>query len=77
MKIDAEVELLKKVADSLGLSQTSIVVPVDIDYVSAYEDEIYEWVANELGEMFNRSFGDDEFHIMNLEEIQDEIGYDS
>lgn len=75
MKIDVKVEFIADVANSLG--QTSIVVPVDIDYVSAYEDEICEWVANALGEMFNKSFGDDEFHITNLEEIQNEIGYGS
>lgn len=74
MKIDAKVKFNKKVAE--GLDRDFVRVPVDIDYVSPYESDIYEWVGNELGEMFGRTFGDDEFTITNLEEIVEEINFD-
>lgn len=74
MKIDAKVEFNKEVAEQLD--RDFVRVPVDIDYVSPYESDIYEWVGNELGEMFGRSFSDDEFTITNLEEIVEEINFD-
>ena len=74
MKIDAKITFNDKAAEELDRSWCR--VPVDIDYVSPYESDIREWVADELAEMFGRSFGDDEFEITNMQELVQEINFD-
>ena len=74
MKIDAKVEFKDATANELGRSWCR--VPVDIDYVHADAAEIREWVANEMCEMFSRSFNDDSFEITNMQELIEEISFD-
>lgn len=74
MKIQAIVEFPRPVGDcEVG---DSIHVDVDMDYVTPYESDIREYVANELAEIFGRSFGDDEFEITNLEDLIEDIKFD-
>ena len=71
MKLEANVKLNVSID---GYTEGSIIaINVDADYVSAYEDEIREWIANELAKKFGHSFGDDEFEILNLEDLMDDL----
>lgn len=48
-------------------------IPVDQDYVSADEDELYQWIENELEQMFGRTFSDREFEVKNFFDILDDL----
>ena len=75
MKIDARVQFINiDVAKSLGKTYTKILV--DMDYVSADSSEVTEWVRNELEKMFGHSFSDEDFEIVNMDEILEELTYD-
>lgn len=71
MKIDAEVEFIAPIASLLETKNTT--VQVDVDYVDIDENDIYEYVTNELYTIFGRSFGRDEFTIANMEEILEDM----
>ena len=74
MKIDAEVEL----SDSKGkdVGESSVKVPVDIDYVEGNADSVKEWVRNALEEKYGDAFGDEDFTIANLDDIVEDIELD-
>ena len=74
MKIDAEVELSESKENDYG--QSFVKIPVDIDYVEANHDSINEWVRNALEEKFNGVFYDDDFEVVNIEAIIEEIAFD-
>lgn len=75
MKIDARVQFINiDAAKSVGKTYTKI--PVDMDYVSADSAEVIEWVRNELEEMFGHSFNDEDFEIVNMDEILEDIKFD-
>lgn len=75
MKIDAQVHFINTDAvKSLGKTYTKILV--DMDYVSADSSEVTEWVRNELEKMFGHSFNDEDFEIVNMDEILKELAYD-
>ena len=80
MKLEAKVEtktpIDETIATSVNKHNNTIKVNVDADYVTACEDDIREYVANELAEMFGRSFGDDEFEITNLNELMEDLSCD-
>ena len=74
MKIDAEVEL----SDSKGkdVGESSVKVPVDIDYVEGNADSVKEWVRNALEEKYGSVFSDEDFTITNLDDIVEDIAFD-
>lgn len=78
MKIDAKVVFRDKdIVNSLG-GREYVVVPVDIDYVSADESEIIEWILNEmndddLSKMFGRQFIAEDIRVENMNLILAEI----
>lgn len=74
MKLEAYVTFPKQVGDCVP--GDTIHVDVDADYVSPFESDIREWVANELAELFGRSFGDDEFEITNLDQLMEDLNYE-
>jgi len=74
MKIEARVKFSDKFAKELSIDTAR--VDVDTDYVTPYESDIRDYVANELAEIFGCSFGDDEFEIMNLEDIIEDLKFD-
>jgi len=74
MKIEARVKFSDKFAKELSIDTAR--VDVDADYVTPYESDIREYVANELAEIFGCSFGDDEFEITNLEDLIEDIKFD-
>ena len=71
MKIDADIKLSEHKAKEVGYEVAK--VSIDADYVSAYEDEILDWVANELESMFKTPFNHSDFTIQNLEDIQSDL----
>lgn len=74
MKIDARINFSDQMAEKL--ERSSIRVPVDMDYVSDDSAEMIEWVRNELEEMFGSSFNDEDFEVMNMDEILEDIKFD-
>ena len=75
MKIDARVQFISiDAAKSIGKTYTKI--PVDMDYVSANSSEVTEWVRNELEKIFGHSFNNEDFEIVNMKEILEELAYD-
>jgi uncharacterized membrane protein len=74
MKIDAKVEFSDEVA--LQLERSFVRVPVDMDYVEGNEQDIRSWIANELEDMFGRSFMQEDFEVKNMEDIIEEINFD-
>lgn len=73
MKIDAKIEFSKEIAKKLD--RDWVRVPVDIDYVEDNADAVYTWIVNELEEMFGQPFMNDDFEIMNMHEIIEEIKF--
>lgn len=71
MKIDAEVEFIAPVASMLETKNAT--VQVDVDYVDVDENEVYEYIANELYTIFGRSFSRDEFTVANMEDILEDM----
>ena len=71
MKIDADVEFIAPVASLLETKNAT--VQVDVDYVDIDENDVYEYVANELYTIFGRSFSRDEFTIANMEDILEDM----
>ena len=74
MKIDAKVEFSDEVASQL--ERSFVRVPVDMDYVEGNEQDIRSWIANELEDMFGRSFMQEDFEVKNMEDIIEEINFD-
>ena len=74
MKIDAKVRFNDTLANELDRDTVS--VPVDIDYVEGNRESVVEWVRQELEEMFGRSFCDEDFEILNIDEIVEDITFD-
>ena len=74
MKIDAKVEFSDEVASQL--ERSFVRVPVDMDYVEGNEQDITSWIANELEDMFGRSFMQEDFEVKNMEDIIEEINFD-
>lgn len=78
MKVDAKVVFRDKdIVNSLG-GREYVIVPVDIDYVSADESEIIEWILNEmndddLSKMFGRQFIAEDIRVENMNLILAEI----
>lgn len=78
MKVDAKVVFRDKdIVNSLG-GREYVVVPVDIDYVSADESEIIEWILNEmndddLSKMLGRQFIAEDIRVENMNIILAEI----
>lgn len=74
MKHDAEVQFTKAYPD-LGIKCDDVViVPVDDDYVDANEDDIIEYVGNELEDIYGQSFGYRmAYEILNMEDLVDDI----
>lgn len=71
MKIDVEVEFIAPVASMLETKNAT--VQVDVDYVDVDENEVYEYIANELYTIFGRSFSRDEFTVANMEDILEDM----
>ena len=71
MKIDARINFSDQMAEKL--ERRAIRVPVDMDYVSDDSAEVIEWVRNELEEMFGHSFNDEDFEVMNMDKILEDI----
>lgn len=71
MTIDVEVEFIAPVASILETKNAT--VQVDVDYVDVDENEVYEYIANELYTIFGRSFSRDEFTVANMEEILEDM----
>ena len=71
MTIDVEVEFIAPVASILKTKNAT--VQVDVDYVDVDENEVYEYIANELYTIFGRSFSRDEFTVANMEEILEDM----
>ena len=74
MKIDAEVELSDSKEKDIG--ESSVRVPVDIDYVEGNADSVKEWVRNALEEKYGDVFSDEDFTITNLDDIVEDIAFD-
>ena len=74
MKIDAEVELSDSKEKDIG--ESSVKVPVDIDYVERNADSVKEWVRNALEEKYGDVFSDEDFTITNLDDIVEDIAFD-
>ena len=74
MKIDAEVELSDSKEKDIG--ESSVKVPVDIDYVEGNADSVKEWVRNALEEKYGDVFSDEDFTITNLDDIVEDIAFD-
>ena len=74
MKIDAEVELSDSKEKDIG--ESSVKVPVDIDYVEGNADSVKEWVRNALEEKYGDAFSDEDFTITNLDDIVEDIAFD-
>ena len=74
MKIDAEVELSDSNEKDIG--ESSVKVPVDIDYVEGNADSVKEWVRNALEEKYGDVFSDEDFTITNLDDIVEDIAFD-
>ena len=74
MKHDAEVQFTKAYPD-LGIkSDDVVIVPVDDDYVDANEDDIIEYVGNELEDIYGASFCyRTAYEILNMEDLIDDI----
>ena len=72
MTIDVEVEFIAPVASMLETKNAT--VQVDVDYVDIDdENDVYEYVANELYTIFGRSFSRDEFTVANMEDILEDM----
>lgn len=71
MTLEANVVFSEDLAEQLEKKRINI--NVDVDYVSADQDEIVEWVRNELEEMFGCSFNDEDFKIKNLVDLVEDI----
>ena len=74
MKIDAEVELSDSKEKDIG--ESSVKVPVDIDYVEGNADSVKEWVRNALEEKYGDVVSDEDFTITNLDDIVEDIAFD-
>lgn len=74
MKLVAKVNITGQKGETYG--EQTVKVDVDADYVTPYESDIREYVANELAEIFGCSFGDDEFEITNLEDLIEDMKFD-
>ena len=74
MKIDAEVELSDSKEKDIG--ESSVKVPVDIDYVEGNADSVKEWVRNALEEKYGDMFSDEDYTITNLDDIVEDIAFD-
>lgn len=73
MKIDACTKFVKNEVKT-KLYRSFVNVPVDIDYVNADENEIIEWVLNELNsddlsKMLGRPFTKNDINISNMKEL--------
>ena len=74
MKIDAEVELSDSKEKDIG--ESSVKVPVDLDYGEGNADSVKEWVRNALEEKYGDVFSDEDFTITNLDDIVEDIAFD-
>ena len=74
MKIDAEVELSDSKEEDYG--ESFVKVPVDADYVEGNAESVKEWVRNELEEKYGGAFFDEDFTIVNLDNIVEDIAFD-
>lgn len=74
MKIDAEVEFGDSKEKDVG--ESLVKVPVDTDYVEGNADSVKEWVRNALEEKYGGAFGDEDFTIVNLDDIVEDIAFD-
>lgn len=73
MKLDAEVKFNEPFpGTSIDINEIYF-IPVDSDYVHADEDELYEWISNELYKKFNHTFSDREFTVKNFWDLLDEL----
>ena len=71
MKIEANVIFRRPEGNVYSCS-----VNVDEDYVEADFDSIFEYVSNELADMFGHSFDYDDFEVTNMQELIEELSYD-
>lgn len=74
MKIGASVIFNPDIAEVINAKW--VTVNVDMDYVEADENDVTEYVATELEEMYGRSFSTDEFEITNMADILEDIKFD-
>lgn len=74
MKIQADVLFTKQVNDVRPNDRAF--VNVDADYVEDNEEEVNEWVADELFNMFGFSFNFDEFEVTNMKDILEDLAFD-
>lgn len=74
MKIDAEVKLNDSKKEDLG--ESFVKVSVDADYVEGNADSVKEWVRNELEQRYGGAFCDEDFTIVNLDNIIEDIAFD-
>lgn len=68
MKLVANVEFHKPEGDTCRCN-----VNVDADYVEDNANSILEYISNELYEMFGHSFDYDDFKVMNMQEIIEDL----
>lgn len=77
MIIDAYVSFLKPFIQFNITKGTNVCVSVDCDYVKSNEDDIAQWVENELQDEFGRSFVyREDFEINNLDKLIEELTCD-
>ncbi len=75
MKIEAKVKFAPScMFDHNGFGGVAATVSVDADYVEADDTAVYEWVTNELYDMYGVNFDpEQDFTIENIDDVIEDL----